>query len=52
MTPRIIFEQELERLKCAVTEMSERAEIGYNKLIYAARANDREELTRLLDVDR
>ena len=52
MTPIIIFEQELESLKCAVTEMSERAEIGYNKLILAAAANNREVLTKLLDVDR
>jgi len=52
MTPRLIFEQELESLKCAVTEISERAEISYNKLILAASKNDVESLKRLLDADR
>ncbi len=52
MTPRMIFEQELESLQGAVAEMSERAEAGYNKLIQAASVNDRNELTKLLNVDR
>lgn len=52
MTPRIIFEQELENLKNAVAEMGERTVISYNKLIIAAAAGDREVLTKLLDTDR
>ncbi len=52
MSPRILFEQELETLKDKVTEMGERAEISYNKLLLALKAGDRETLTQLLDNDR
>ncbi len=51
MSPRMTFEQELQDLKTAVAEMSERTEISYNKLIQAAVSSDREALTRLLDTD-
>ena len=53
MSPRIIFEQELEQLKEKVSEMAERAqEIGYDKLPIAIKKNDREVLTQLLSSDR
>lgn len=52
MTPRILFDLELEMLKTNVAEMSERAEISYDKLVYAVKGNDREGLKRLLDNDR
>lgn len=52
MSPRILFEQELELLKQKVTEMGERAEISYDRLIYAIRRNDRETMKQLLDNDR
>lgn len=52
MSPRILFEQELELLKTKVTEMGERAEISYDRLVYAVKANDRETLKQLLDNDR
>lgn len=51
MAPRIIFEQELEQLKVAVTEMGERAEISYDKLMFAVQQNDHDTLKQLLDVD-
>lgn len=52
MSPRILFEQELELLKSKVTEMGERAEISYDRLVYAVKVNDRETLKQLLDNDR
>ena len=52
MSPRIIFEQELENLKQKVTDMAERAELSYDRLIVAVRGNDRETLKQLLDNDR
>lgn len=52
MAPRVIYEQELSQLKNSVREMSERAEISYNKLILAAAGNQREVLEQLLNVDR
>ncbi len=52
MSPRILFEQELELLKTKVTEMGERAEISYDRLVYAIRDNDRETMKQLLDNDR
>ena len=52
MSPRIFFEQELEILKTKVIEMSERAEISYDRLVYAIKENDRETLKQLLDNDR
>jgi len=52
MSPRILFEQELEVLKNKVTEMGERAELSYDRLVIAIKANDRETLKLLLDNDR
>lgn len=52
MSPRILFEQELENLKAKVTEMGERAELSYDRLVIAIRKNDRETLKQLLDNDR
>ena len=52
MAPRIIYEQELSRLKNAVREMSERAEISYDRLLIAASQNQRDVLEQLLSVDR
>lgn len=52
MSPRILFEQELELLKAKVAEMGERAEISYDRLLYAIRANERETMKQLLDNDR
>lgn len=52
MSPRILFEQELEMLKAKVTEMGERAEISYDRLVYAVKGNDRETMKQLLDNDR
>ncbi len=52
MTPRILFDQELEALKNKVTEMSERAEISYDRLMTAIQKEDRETLKLLLDNDR
>ncbi len=52
MSPRIVFEQELDLLKTKVTEMGERAEISYDRLVYAVKDNDRESLKTLLDSDR
>lgn len=52
MSPRILFEQELELLKQKVTEMGERAEISYDRLVLAIKRNDRETMKQLLDNDR
>ncbi len=52
MAPRVFFDQELEILKNKVTEMSERTEISYDRLVYAVKKNDRETLKLLLDNDR
>lgn len=52
MSPRIFFEQELETLKRMVSEMGERAELSYDRLVAAIEANDRETLKQLLDNDR
>lgn len=52
MAPRIVFDQELEQLKEKVAEMGELVEIGYDKLLLAAKANDVESLENLLDSDR
>lgn len=51
MAPRILFEQELELLKRKVTEMSERAEISYDRLVYAVRSGRQDNLEQLLDND-
>lgn len=52
MSPRILFEQELELLKAQVAEMSERAELSYNRLLSAVEGHDTETMTQLLDNDR
>lgn len=52
MSPRLIFEQELEQLKEKVAEMGERAQISYDRLFLAVKGNDRETLEQLLDNDR
>lgn len=52
MSPRILFEQELEILKGQVADMSERAELSYDRLLYAVKEYDQETLTQLLDNDR
>ncbi len=51
MTPRVVFEQEMEQLKDAVMEMSEKAENGYDNLVLAVNGNDRNALEQLLYVD-
>ena len=52
MSPRILFEQELESLKNKVAEMGERAQISYDRLLFAVKGMDRETLKQLLDNDR
>lgn len=52
MSPRVLFEQELELLKNKVSDMGERAEISYERLLYAVKENNRDVLTQLLDSDR
>lgn len=52
MSPRIMFEQELEVLKNKVAEMGERAILSYDRLLYAVKAMDRETMRQLLDNDR
>lgn len=51
MSPRILFEQELEVLRDKVARMGERAQISYGHLICAVKGDDREKLTQLLDAD-
>lgn len=52
MSSRTIFEQELSQLKHSVREMSERAEISYDRLMSAAAENQRDVLKELLSADR
>ena len=52
MSQRTVFEQELSQLKYSVREMSERAEISYDRLMIAAAENQRAVLEELLNVDR
>ena len=52
MSQRTVFEQELSQLKYSVREMSERAEISYDRLMIAAAENQRTVLEELLNVDR
>lgn len=52
MSPRLVFEQELEQLKRKVSEMGNYAEISYDKLFLAVKGNDRDTLQKLLDSDR
>lgn len=52
MTPRMIFEQELERLKSQVAEMGERAILSFERLEYAVKGGETAVLKALLDNDR
>lgn len=52
MSPRIIFEQELELLKNQLANMGQRAEQGYDHLIEATTNWDAQTLEQLLDSDR
>lgn len=52
MSPRMLFERELEHLKTKVTEMGERAKISYERLLCAIGRRERETLKQLLDNDR
>lgn len=52
MSPRVLFEQELEMLRSKVTDMGERAQISFNCLLLAVKSGNREVLTQLLDNDR
>ncbi len=52
MSPRTVFEQELEQLMKKVAEMGKLAETGYEKLVSAAGENDTEALEALLQSDR
>lgn len=51
MSPRVLFEQELELLKNKVTEMGEHAEISYDRMVYGIRENKKDVLNTLLDTD-
>lgn len=51
MSPRVLFEQELELLKSKVTEMGEHAEISYDRMVYGIRENKEDVLKTLLDTD-
>ena len=51
MSPRVLFEQELEFLKNKVTEMGEHAEISYDRMVYGIRENKEDVLNTLLDTD-
>ncbi len=52
MAPRILFQKELENLKKHVRSMGERVEDSYNRLADAWKAEDKETLRGLLDIDR
>ena len=51
MSPRVLFEQDLELLKNKVTEMGEHAEISYDRMLYGIRENKGDLLKTLLDTD-
>ncbi len=51
MSPRVLFEQELELLKNKVTEMGEHAEISYDRMVYSIRESKEDILNSLLDTD-
>ena len=46
MSPRVLFEQDLETLKNKVSEMGEHAEISYDHMLYGIRENKEDILTR------
>ncbi|MGN1148093.1 MAG: phosphate signaling complex protein PhoU [Lachnospiraceae bacterium] len=52
MSPRLLFEQELEDLKNNVSDMGERIELVYNKLFIALAKKDREGLEMIVQNDR
>jgi hypothetical protein len=51
MSPRVLFEQDLETLKNKVSEMGEHAEISYDRMLYGMRENKEDILKTLLDTD-
>ena len=51
MSPRVLFEQDLETLKNKVSEMGEHAEISYDHMLYGIRENKEDILKTLLDTD-
>ena len=51
MSPRVLFEQDLETLKNKVSEMGEHAEISYDHMLYVIRENKADILKALLDTD-
>lgn len=51
MSPRVLFEQDLETLKNKVSEMGEHAEISYDRMVYGIRENKEDILKTLLDTD-
>lgn len=52
MSPRVIFEQELESLKEKVAQMGQRAGSSYERLYQAVTEEDGETVRQLLDTDR
>lgn len=52
MSPRLIFEQELENLTSNVREMGEQIEIVYNKLFFALEKRDRDSMKAIIENDR
>ena len=48
MSPRVLFEQDLETLKNKVSEMGEHAEISYDRMLYGMRENKEDILKTLL----
>ena len=51
MSPRVLFEQDLETLKNKVSEMGEHAEISYDHMLYGIRETKEDILKTLLDTD-
>ena len=51
MSPRVLFEQDLETLKNKVSEMGEHAEISYDRMAYGIRENKEDILKTLLNTD-
>ena len=47
MSPRVLFEQDLETLKNKVSEMGEHAEISYDHMLYGIRENKEDILKTL-----
>lgn len=51
MSPRIIFERELEQLQSKVAEMGEYAEFSYGRLLQSVKRGDKNTLAELLEND-